>query len=455
MSNMQASFKQAVRMSFSMRTVWQTVIFIFFLLTAGEAATASKKPIKVNPDELEKITFTRLIVRPQDKHIIDIAPEDFSINVTDELRRHGYNVAGYENLVFGVDQSHKARFLLGGTIRALNCKQTTRRSYSLCHLAILWQLFDPRQQKTIYRTETRAFLIKRLKAKLTIDNVYKMIFGNLRSLLSRHNFVKSVKKRNTHNSQIKLFPIGEYRYCDTKLKLPRDMEQALAATVVVRVGQAVGSGVIITKDGYILTAHHVVADEREVDIRTRDGKQWIGEVVRFDESQDVALIKSSIPFKICLPTSSTLPKTGSEVYIVGSPKGQDLAFSVSKGVISGLRHLDGSQFIQTDASINQGNSGGPMLNLSGQIVGIVSWKVVSYGFEGLGFATPIGVALPRLAVTPGNHSNITPMIQHNNSESSTKLLIDPADRIPQAVCVRPKNCFTSQWLIDAHDKTKK
>jgi serine protease Do len=86
------------------------------------------------------------------------------------------------------------------------------------------------------------------------------------------------------------------------------------------------------------------------------------------------------------------------VYAVGAPAGEEFAFSVSKGIVSGIRDLNGFSYVQTDASLNPGNSGGPLLDTQGNIVGIVSWKIVASGFEGLSFGVPPSAITRRLAI---------------------------------------------------------
>ena len=111
----------------------------------------------------------------------------------------------------------------------------------------------------------------------------------------------------------------------------------------------------------------------------------------------MALLKVDIPSSSCLNLASGPVNVGDDLYAIGAPGSEELAFSVSKGIVSGLRELDGQGFIQTDASINEGNSGGPLLNQSGEAVGIVSWKIVIPGFEGLGFGVPTSLATKKLA----------------------------------------------------------
>lgn len=161
-----------------------------------------------------------------------------------------------------------------------------------------------------------------------------------------------------------------------------------------------GSGVIISQDGYIITNNHVVEDTTEVSIVLADGTEYPAEIIGMDVFSDLAVLKmdGEVPAVASLGNSDAL-KPGETVIAIGSPLG-DFKNTVTSGVVSGTeRMLDVNQnyqmegLIQTDAAINQGNSGGPLVNLAGEVVGINNLIVRggSYGSavaEGLGFAIP-------------------------------------------------------------------
>ncbi len=164
-----------------------------------------------------------------------------------------------------------------------------------------------------------------------------------------------------------------------------------------REAQSLGSGFIISSDGYVLTNNHVVADADEIMVRLSDRSEFQAKVVGTDPRTDVALLKidgKNLP-TVKLGDSEKL-KVGEWVLAIGSPFGFD--HSVTKGIVSAKgRTLPNDTyvpFIQTDVAINPGNSGGPLFNMSGEVVGINSQIFTrSGGFMGLSFAIPIDVAL--------------------------------------------------------------
>lgn len=191
-----------------------------------------------------------------------------------------------------------------------------------------------------------------------------------------------------------------------EISLPSQSEQALDATLLVRTELGTGSAVVISTDGYALTAAHVVEDAEEVGVLTRDGETLSASVVRVNDVQDVALLRivraEGFP---CLSLLDGKADLGSDVFILGSPAGEELSFSVSKGIVSAYRDFDGVQFVQLDASVNPGNSGGPAVDDAGRVVGIASWKLSHVSVEGLAFAVPTIVALDALGTELGPASS--------------------------------------------------
>ncbi len=161
------------------------------------------------------------------------------------------------------------------------------------------------------------------------------------------------------------------------------------------VPRGVGSGFFISDDGFILTNHHVVSDATEIFVTTTDGREFKAKVIGSDERTDVALIKVEATGMTPLPIGNPkLLKKGQWVLAIGSPFG--LESTVTSGIVSALGRDTGDYlpFIQTDVAVNPGNSGGPLLNLKGEVVGINSQIVSrSGGFMGISLAIPIDEAM--------------------------------------------------------------
>tara|TARA_R110002050_G_scaffold143536_12_gene268796 strand:+ start:3637 stop:5031 length:1395 start_codon:yes stop_codon:yes gene_type:complete len=160
---------------------------------------------------------------------------------------------------------------------------------------------------------------------------------------------------------------------------------------------SLGSGFIVSHDGYILTNNHVIKDADEIVVRLNDRRELEAKLIGADESSDLALLKveaDDLPI-VALGDSDAL-EVGEWVVAIGSPFGFD--YSVTAGIVSAkgrsLPNENYVPFIQTDVAINPGNSGGPLFNLNGKVVGINSQIYTrSGGFMGVSFAIPINVAM--------------------------------------------------------------
>jgi serine protease Do len=162
-------------------------------------------------------------------------------------------------------------------------------------------------------------------------------------------------------------------------------------------GTSLGSGFIINDQGYVLTNNHVVKDATDIKVRLSDGREYEAKLVGRDAATDVALIKlqkvnGKLP-TVALGDSDALDQ-GDYVLAIGSPLG--FRESASFGIVSAKdRQLTGSafdDFLQTDAAINQGNSGGPLFNMKGEVVGINTAIISPQIGSGIGFAVPINLA---------------------------------------------------------------
>jgi serine protease Do len=160
---------------------------------------------------------------------------------------------------------------------------------------------------------------------------------------------------------------------------------------------SLGSGFIISADGYILTNHHVVNNATEIIVKLKDRRQFVAKLIGSDESSDIALLKieaKNLP--VVKRGSSAQLKVGEWVLAIGTPFGFEQ--SATAGIVSAKgRSLPGGNyvpFIQTDVAINPGNSGGPLFNMKAEVVGVNSQIYSrSGGYMGLSFAIPIDVAM--------------------------------------------------------------
>lgn len=158
------------------------------------------------------------------------------------------------------------------------------------------------------------------------------------------------------------------------------------------VNNNIGSGVIFSKDGYIVTNYHIISDNKFIKIKLNNGQEFDAKIIGGDVNADIAVLKiqSSEELKPINISDSNDLKIGDKVLAIGNPYG--IGISVSSGIISATGRDYGNPYlelIQTDAAINPGNSGGALINENGNLIGI-NTKIFSRtgGFQGLGFAIP-------------------------------------------------------------------
>lgn len=188
-----------------------------------------------------------------------------------------------------------------------------------------------------------------------------------------------------------------------KLSSEQVVQKVLPSVVQIeatnQAGISGGSGVIMSEDGYIITNAHVVEDARSITVTTNDKNEHQAELIAYDSESDVGIIKIEGTFTPATFGDSSKVVPGEEVLAIGTPYSSDLFQTVTKGVVSAKR--DSLTFsslgltinvIQHDAAINSGNSGGPLVNMYGQVIGINSVKISGL-YENLSFALQINNVL--------------------------------------------------------------
>ena len=206
--------------------------------------------------------------------------------------------------------------------------------------------------------------------------------------------------------------------------------KALPSVVVIEAktaeGDGTGTGIVLSEDGYIATNHHVIEDATRIRVTFYDGQTASAKIVGSSEMDDLAVIKVELTGL----TPATFAHSddcyvGETVYAIGTPAGPDFAWTTTRGIISYVNRevkiyddMDGTllkklRLLQTDANVNPGNSGGPLINEDGNVVGVVSMKLAE-GYEGIGFAIPSDGAVEILEaiIRDGNADSINSSISH-------------------------------------------
>ena len=179
----------------------------------------------------------------------------------------------------------------------------------------------------------------------------------------------------------------------------------VSITASAQSGKSSGTGIVLSADGYLITNHHVIENAQVIAVQTSDDRQFQASIIGSDEASDLAVLKvESDDLQPAEFGDSGKLAVGDRVVAIGDPLGAQLRGTMTSGIVSAInRDLEVNDrtmtLIQTDAALNNGNSGGPLINCYGQVIGINTMKLRSYystTAEGLGFAIPMAVAKPIL-----------------------------------------------------------
>ncbi len=185
----------------------------------------------------------------------------------------------------------------------------------------------------------------------------------------------------------------------------RCIGSVVSIVTVTPSGKASGAGIIMSEDGYVITNHHVIESAQAVSVLTSDNQEYAASVVGSDETSDLAVLKVEAEgLQAAEFGDSSVLQVGDSVAAIGDPLGTALRGTMTDGIISAInRDLTVNDrtmsLIQTNAALNNGNSGGPLINCYGQVIGINTMKMsnfysLSATVEGIGFAIPIDTAKP-------------------------------------------------------------
>ncbi|MCR5621518.1 MAG: Do family serine endopeptidase [Treponema sp.] len=244
------------------------------------------------------------------------------------------------------------------------------------------------ESKSVTKRSTTQLSNSSLEVVKSLQEVFRSVSENVLPAVVEVDVTETTQV-SSQNPFKDFWPFGDgWPFGGESSSEPQEIEQA-----------ALGSGVIVRKSGktvYVLTNNHVAGSATTIKIKLNDGREFDGKLVGADERMDIALVSfetTESDITIATLGNSDSVQQGDIVLALGSPLGYFA--SVTQGIVSatgrsGTQIGSISDFIQTDASINQGNSGGPLVNIYGEVIGINTWIASSSGgSQGLGFSIPI------------------------------------------------------------------
>src|SRR5690348_9108377 len=316
------------------------------------------------------------------------------------LQRAGYQVkvvsGGYARLA----RYTNARFAIAGRVMGLTLSTPAESNVDSgsVDVRVEWTLYDANANVVALRVMTGGHVARATKTGVVDGTVAAGTAASLAEFLANDS-VKSVLPLSPSapaTSWHRPLPARDdtirLRAADANVDTRGSMlEGALSAVASLRGSAGVGSAFLLSRDGLAMTNYHVVHKQTGLVARLRDGSSAAVRVVRTDPGADLALLEIACPsdcFTIDLYRG--IPSIGDDVYAIGTPVSEQFSHSVTKGIVSGVRTRGAERLLQTDAALNRGNSGGPLVEArTARAVGIVSRKLMADGIEAMGFAIVI------------------------------------------------------------------
>jgi S1-C subfamily serine protease len=336
-----------------------------------------------------------------DRDAID--PHRLSQVFDEELSSAGLKAAKSESLF---DEAPTGGLQLGIVINHIDAQicsasvdggPATRTYRGKMSMSAEWQVFDPVKAEVVARIQTSA---AGEQPNRTRDGVERLMIAAFRAnavrLVADPAFQRATSGEIVAGPQ----PIRTSLQFSPSRASGRPLSASLSSVATILTADAWGSGFLISNDGYMLTNHHVVGDAAQVRVRWSDKSESVAQVLRSDRRRDVALLKVDANGRMALPLRAGAPSPGEPVVAIGTPLDKEFQNTVTKGVVSGNRVVEGQSFVQSDVAVDHGNSGGPLLDENGQVVAITDWGYAPDGVShNLNFFIPIEDALKTLALT--------------------------------------------------------
>jgi hypothetical protein len=291
-------------------------------------------------------------------------------------------------------------------------------------ITVDWQVFEPLEKKILFRATNTGHVKVKLRGNsgsVAVEGTGNAFREAAKAILSDPNFVMAVKDPNggaSNASSGALFPEATTTVADganpssiqtriasqpLQTKALRDQVDSVRNQVVtIRTPNGTGSAFYIS-DSLLLTNAHVVTGFKKVMVRFFGGREIVAEVLSTDARRDVALLKTEGVGLAGLSLRLDKPELTSQVFVIGSPLGEKQEGSISAGIISGYREHELGPMIQSDVAVTHGNSGGPLLDEKGNVIGLTD--LILLGSDGaptaIGLFIPIGDAIAKLGISVG------------------------------------------------------
>jgi hypothetical protein len=322
----------------------------------------------------------------------------------DEFESANYTVVGDPDALFDDPSSWKAEYLIGTIVTDIDisiCRSIAGLRGQI-YLEVNWQVYSRLDRKVVFKTTTEGFYEIVEPADETYDDMILNSFGMAtQNLLADEKFYALVagETKIAAPSPESFNKLVLARSTKFKSSIEYTINDVRMGVVTVFAGEGHGSGFFIASEGHMLTSAHVVRDAKFVKIKLVTGREILGEVLRQNPRMDIALVKVGEENMVPLPINERELNIGAPVCAIGSPLDQSLSSTVTRGILSAYRTVEGNTYIQSDVNVLPGSSGCPLVDHQGNAVGVsVSGVFLGGSPAGLNFFVPVNQALAALNV---------------------------------------------------------
>lgn len=326
----------------------------------------------------------------------------------DELEKYSFKTVGDTSALFEDPSSWKSEILVAGLVKELksnvcfplagfgNFSSSKGESF----VKVEWQIYSKLDRAVVHTVTTEGAFKATESQEGGVDPIIINAFTQAaRNLLADEKFRsivvrggESVKETTFKTTDGIVVNSGKSKAFNQRVDEWKD------GVVTVIAGNGHGSGFAIGEN-ILLTNHHVVGESNKVVVKLGSGFEVGGEVIAYNSGYDVAAVKIAASLPRHFKLERALPSIGSDVYSLGSPLSEDLSATLSRGVVSNIRKEGQKTFIQSDVNVLSGNSGGPLINSAGEVVGVtVSGVQINKASQGINFFIPIKDALDSMSI---------------------------------------------------------
>ncbi|MDG1074034.1 MAG: trypsin-like peptidase domain-containing protein [Methylophilaceae bacterium] len=413
---------------------------ILFMLNAC-VAPATIKPVEdkevkdlVNGENAKPIQFSKIVVKLKRGEKVgaiqaglfcvgqgtltwkggklSIDSDEFTDAFKEELEKASFKTVGDTSALFEDSSTWKSEILVAGLVKDLKANicypmagfGNFSSSKGAAYLKVDWQIYSKLDRSVVHSVVTEGASDVSTATDGGGDAIVLNAFAQAtRNLLADEKF-RSIVSRGGETIKDTVVKSGENIVLSNSplKKLNSNPSEWSNAVATVFAGRGHGSGFLIS-DNLVMTNHHVVGESKSVNVKFGNGLELIGTVIASNSARDVAIVKLSAVLPKHFKLNVNMPQVGSDVFAIGTPLDPTLFSTVSKGIVSGIRDESNKKFIQSDVNVLPGNSGGPLLDKNGTVVGItVSGLVVNNAPQGINYFIPIGEALASLNAVYSN-----------------------------------------------------